>query len=488
MAWDFMSEEVRVLILEDVELDAELIKTQLRREGLQFISRIVETEKEYVKELEEFKPHVILADHSLPQFDGITAMNIAQEIAPSTPFIFVSGKIGEDFAVEMLKEGATDYVLKNNLSKLPHAVKRALKESKEQMEKISAENALKEREEKYRTLFDYFPNYVVVLDLDGRIIEINNAAASLSPYSRENLIGKHFNEFDFIMGNDTHVYQEYFMRFQEDNEIIESFEATLVSQDGKIHTMEILPTTLKKDGQIFAVQVIARDITERKKAENEITASLNEKEMLLGEINSRVRNYMQMISSLLELQSAYMRDEESKSGLALRLYEGLALEDSKNRVKSMLLLHDGFSESDDFVAIDFSHYVKNLIKHIINTYKVDTNRIKVENNVDSIMLDIDAAIPCGLIVNELLTNSVKNAFPKGRNGKVSIEFRIDNQDNYFLNIKDDGIGLPEGLNFENSETMGFKLVNSLVKQLKANVIVSREDGTNFQIIWSAADY
>ena len=483
-----MSEEVRVLILEDVELDAELIKTQLRREGLQFISRIVETEKEYVKELEEFKPHVILADHSLPQFDGITAMNIAQEIAPSTPFIFVSGKIGEDFAVEMLKEGATDYVLKNNLSKLPHAVKRALKESKEQMEKISAENALKEREEKYRTLFDYFPNYVVVLDLDGRIIEINNAAASLSPYSRENLIGKHFNEFDFIMGDDTHVYQEYFMRFQEDNEIIESFEATLVSQDGKIHTMEILPTTLKKDGQIFAVQVIARDITERKKAENEITASLNEKEMLLGEINSRVRNYMQMISSLLELQSAYMRDEESKSGLALRLYEGLALEDSKNRVKSMLLLHDGFSESDDFVAIDFSHYVKNLIKHIINTYKVDTNRIMVENNVDSVMLDIDAAIPCGLIVNELLTNSVKNAFPKGRNGKVSIEFRIDNQDNYFLNIKDDGIGLPEGLNFENSETMGFKLVNSLVKQLKANVIVSREDGTNFQIIWSAADY
>jgi PAS domain S-box-containing protein len=488
MVWDSMVEEVRVLILEDVELDAELIKTQLRREGLQFVSRIVETEKEYVRELQEFKPHVILADHSLPQFDGITAMNIAQEIAPSIPFIFVSGKIGEDFAVEMLKEGATDYVLKNNLSKLPHAVKRALKESKEQMEKIAAENALKEREEKYRTLFDYFPNYVVVLDLDGRIIEINNAAASLSPYSREILIGKHFNEFDFIMGKDTHVYQEYFMRFQEDNEAIESFESTLFSQDGKLHTMEILPTPLKKDGQIFAVQVIARDITERKKAENEINASLNEKEMLLGEINSRVRNYMQMISSLLELQSAYMRDEESKSGLALRLYEGLALEDSKNRVKSMLLLHDGFSESDDFVAIDFSHYVKSLIKHIISAYKVDTKKIKVENEVDSIMLDIDAAIPCGLIVNELLTNAVKNAFPKGRNGKVSIEFRIDNQDNYFLNIQDNGIGLPNGLNFENSETMGFKLVNSLVKQLNGSVIVTRDNGTNFQIMWSASDY
>jgi PAS domain S-box-containing protein len=483
-----MVEEVRVLILEDVELDAELIKTQLRREGLKFVSRIVETEKEYVRELREYKPHVILADHSLPQFDGITAMNIAQEIVPTTPFIFVSGKIGEDFAVEMLKEGATDYVLKNNLSKLPHAVKRALKESKEQMEKIAAENALKEREEKYRILFDYFPNYVVVLDLDGRIIEINNAAASLSPYSREVLIGKHFHEFDFIMGNDTHVYQEYFMRFQEDNEVIEPFESTLISQEGKTHNMEILPTTLKKDGQIFAVQVIAHDITERKKAENEITASLNEKEMLLGEINSRVRNYMQMISSLLELQSAYMKDEVSKSGLALRLYEGMALKDSKNRVKSMLLLHEGFSESDDFAAIDFSQYVKNLIKHIISAYKVDNEKIKVENKVDSIMLDIDAAIPCGLIANELLTNAVKNAFPKGRNGKVSIEFKIDNQDNYFLTIKDDGIGLPNDLNFKNSETMGFKLVNTLVNQLKGSTIFSREGGTNFQIIWSASDY
>jgi PAS domain S-box-containing protein len=486
--WDFMAEEVRILILEDVELDAELIKTQLRREGLQFVSRIVETEKEYVKELQEFKPHVILADHSLPQFDGITAMHIAQEIAPSTPFIFVSGKIGEDFAVEMLKEGATDYVLKNNLSKLPHAVKRALKESKEQIAKIAAENALKEREEKYRILFDYFPNYVVVLDLDGKIIEINNAAASLSPYSREVLIGKHFNEFDFIMGKDTHVYQEYFMRFQEDNEVLETFEATLLSQDGKKHTMEILPTPLKKDDQIFAVQVIARDITERKKAENEITASLNEKEMLLGEINVRVRNYMQMISSLLELQSSYMKDEESKSGLALRLYEGLALKDSKNRVKSMLLLHDGFSESDDFAAIDFNQYVKNLIKHITRAYKVDIEKIKIENKADSIMLDIDAAIPCGLIVNELLTNAVKNAFPKGRSGKVSIEFRIDNDDNYFLSIKDDGIGISNDLNIKNSETMGFKLVNTLVNQLKGSIILSREGGTNFQIIWSASDY
>ncbi len=136
-------EEIRVLILEDVPLDAELIETQLKREGLEFKSKIVYNEEMYRKEIAEFKPSIILADHSLPQFDGITAMNIAREISPNTPFIFVSGKIGEDFAVEMLKEGATDYVLKNNLSKLPHAVTRALEEAKEKMEKLAAEEALK---------------------------------------------------------------------------------------------------------------------------------------------------------------------------------------------------------------------------------------------------------------------------------------------------------------------------------------------------------
>ncbi|MDG3546849.1 PAS domain S-box protein [Methanobacterium formicicum] len=245
-----MAEEIRVLILEDVPLDAELIETQLKREGLQFTSRIVEKEEDYRRELAEFQPSIILADHSLPQFDGITAMNLAREITPNTPFIFVSGKIGEDFAVEMLKEGATDYVLKNNLTKLPHSVKRALKEAKEKLEKFKAQEAIKEREEKYRTLFEYFPNYVVVLGLDGKIIDLNHAAAKFSPLSREDTIGMYFNDLQSITGEDSVYYQELFSRYLNGEEV-GPFESRLISRDGEIRLMEVYPAPLLKNGELL---------------------------------------------------------------------------------------------------------------------------------------------------------------------------------------------------------------------------------------------
>ncbi len=168
-----MDDTIKILVLEDVPLDVELMEAELKREGMNFISRRVETEEEYRKELNDFKPDVILADHSLPHFDGISAMNIAQDISSQTPFIFVSGQMGEEFAVEMLKKGATDYVLKHNLSKLGHSVKRAISEAEEFLEKEKAQEKLAKSEEKYKTLFDLSPDYVVVIDPDGKVLDIN---------------------------------------------------------------------------------------------------------------------------------------------------------------------------------------------------------------------------------------------------------------------------------------------------------------------------
>lgn len=149
-----MDETIKILILEDVPLDVELMEAELKRDGIDFISCRVETEEEYREALNNFGPDVILADHSLPHFDGISAMNITQDISSQTPFIFVSGQMGEEFAVEMLKEGATDYVLKHNLSKLGHSVRRALSEAEEFREKKKAQEKLAKSEEKYKTLFD----------------------------------------------------------------------------------------------------------------------------------------------------------------------------------------------------------------------------------------------------------------------------------------------------------------------------------------------
>lgn len=144
---------IKILIVEDVELDSELTEYELKHANIDYISKRVEEESDFKRELKEFKPDLILADHSLPHFDGVSALKISKNISPDTPFIFVSGKIGEDFAVEMLKKGATDYVLKSNLPKLGHAVQRALKENNEQIELKKAQQALMESENKYRTLF-----------------------------------------------------------------------------------------------------------------------------------------------------------------------------------------------------------------------------------------------------------------------------------------------------------------------------------------------
>ncbi len=200
--------------------------------------------------------------------------------------------------------------------------------------------------------------------------------------------------------------------------------------------------------------------------------------MLLGEINSRVRNFMDIISGLLELQSVYMKDKANRE----------ILKDNKNRVKSMVLIHDGFSLSEDFALIDFSQYTKKLIELINNSYNVDKSRIKVYSKTEGLMLDIDAAIPCGLIVNELLTNAVKHAFPGDKEGEVCVEFGLDNHENNVLIVKDNGVGLSDEINFKESGTMGFQLVNTLVNQLKGSVILSRDKGTTFQVIWSESEY
>jgi Response regulator containing CheY-like receiver, AAA-type ATPase, and DNA-binding domains len=138
-----MAGELKILILEDVEFDAELMEYEIRREGVNFISSRVETEDGFIHALEEFNPDVVLVDHSLPQFDGLTALEILKEKTPDTPLIFVSGKIGDEFAVDVLKKGATDYVFKNNLSKLVPAIERALKECSELLERRKAEEELK---------------------------------------------------------------------------------------------------------------------------------------------------------------------------------------------------------------------------------------------------------------------------------------------------------------------------------------------------------
>lgn len=403
-----MKEELKIIILEDVQYDVELMEYELRREGIKFVSKQVEIEEDFIKWLNTFKPDVILADHSLPKFDGVSALEIAKRISPEVPFIFVSGKIGDEFAVDMLKKGATDYVFKNNLTKLVPAIRRALTERDE--------------------------------------------------------------------------------------------------------------------------------LTELKKSKKELQIALQEKEMLLKEIHHRVKNNLIMISNLLELQSHYINDKTDFN----------FFRESQNRANSMALIHERFYQSTDIKSIDFGDYIRTLATDLFDTYVIDSDQVNLITDVDNILLDIDTAVPLGLILNELLTNSLKYAFPTHSDcgktnekltspaiydcgpvegsstdpptgsyregGKSSIPasygfgssdgtvtsslsviqesvnktptivvmfHKVD--DEFELIVKDNGIGFPKDLDYTKTDTLGLELVNKITKQIDGFIEMNTLEGTEFKI-------
>jgi two-component sensor histidine kinase len=216
---------------------------------------------------------------------------------------------------------------------------------------------------------------------------------------------------------------------------------------------------------------IVHDITERKRAEEQLKTSLKEKEVLLKEIHHRVKNNLQIISSLLKLQSEYIQDEQM-----LRMFR-----ESQNRVKSMALIHEKLYQSKDLVKLDLVEYIRNLAAYLFRSYGVDSYAISLQIEVDNVSLGIDTAIPCGLIINELVSNSLKHAFPASREGEIRIAFRSGRDNQFTLIVSDNGAGLPRDLDFLKTESLGLQLVNMLVHQLEGAIELDRSGGTAFKI-------
>ena len=216
------------------------------------------------------------------------------------------------------------------------------------------------------------------------------------------------------------------------------------------------------------------DITERKRAEEQINASLKEKEVLLKEIHHRVKNNMQIMASLLRLQSEGIKDKH-----LLDLFN-----ESHNRIKSMALIHEDLYSGKDLARIDFDQYTRKLTGRLIKSLGVDPNRIITNVNIDNVFLGVDTAIPCGLIINELFTNSLKYAFPldklKDKKGGIRIDCH-SNSTEHTLVFSDNGVGLPEDIDFHKTDTLGLELVRTLVNQLKGTIELNRNNGTEFKI-------
>ena len=203
----------------------------------------------------------------------------------------------------------------------------------------------------------------------------------------------------------------------------------------------------------------------------ELNKSIEEKEVLLREIHHRVKNNMQVVSSLLLLQTQNIEDEKY-----LNIFN-----DSNNRILSIALIHEKLYESKNFVNIDIKEYITELASNLLDSYG-RTGNVKFEINVENVSLDINNSVPCGLIINELITNSLKHAFPEGRQGIIKITFKSKENNMLQLSISDDGIGIPKDLDIRNTKSLGLHLVTALAEnQLHGEIIILRDRGTEFQI-------
>jgi PAS domain S-box-containing protein len=219
---------------------------------------------------------------------------------------------------------------------------------------------------------------------------------------------------------------------------------------------------------------LRNEISERKRAEEKINVSLQEKVVLLREIHHRVKNNLQVISSLLNLQSGYIEDKKS-----LEIFR-----ESQTRVRSMALIHEKLYQSKDLNKIEFSEYIESLIKDLFKSYNVDSDRIRLNSKLEGIYFEIDTAILCGLIINELVSNSLKHAFPSNKKGEVFIGLNKDAKNKYTLILKDDGIGFPSTVDFRKTESLGLQLVTTLTEQLGGTIELNNNGYTEFKIVFN----
>lgn len=261
-------------------------------------------------------------------------------------------------------------------------------------------------------------------------------------------------------------------------------------EDGQEHTTEIHEDRIGGDfivsvsplydskGNLMGSVHVARDITERKKADNQIKKSLKEKELLLKEIHHRVKNSLQIISSLLDLQKGYVKN----NSIAINV-----LKESQDRVKAMATIYENLYLSKDLTKINFNHYIQSLLQGLFYSHTAKEGQIIPLIEVEDIMLNIETAIPCGLIISELISNSLKHAFPEGKKGNIRIALRPRGNE-YELLISDNGIGIPENIDFKNTNTLGFKLINNLVSQIDGKITLDKSHGTKFKITFRELKY
>lgn len=333
------------------------------------------------------------------------------------------------------------------------------------------ESALQKSEARFRMVVESAPSAMVMIRASGEIEMVNGQAEKVFGYAREELLGRPVEILVPARFRARHPQlRTGFFSDAQSRPMGAGRDLYALRKDGSEFPVEIGLNPIETDEGTMVLSAIV-DISDRKHKEHRIEAALREKEILLGEIHHRVKNNLQVILSLLDLQSSRLKDEE-----ALKM-----LVESQGRIRSMALIHQTLYESKDFARVDFHSFLDFLAPTLVSSYSVDAGRIALNIHADDVSLPINIAIPCGLIVNELITNALKHAFPNDGRGAISIRLERLSDGGVRLSVSDDGIGIPPDLDLDNANTLGLQLVALLSDQIAARLTVQRAKPTMFQL-------
>ena len=344
-------------------------------------------------------------------------------------------------------------------------------------EKVESERKVKDSEANNRATVSAIPDMLFKV----------NKAGCFTDFRLNEDGGELLKEFAFttvLLGK--HLF-EVFKNEKQGKIFLKNIQKAL--RTGKVHTQNfIIPFIIGRTTKRMVYEnrysrvnaseviVIARDVTDKVEFETQLIESVKEKEILLKEVHHRVKNNLQVISSILNLQSSYVEDEKTLE----------IINESQNRIRSMSYIHESLYQTKDFSSIDFHDYITTLVQNLVHSYQLYTGKTNLKLDIDKVELILDQAIPCGLILNELVSNSLKYAYPDGKGGDIDIEIK-EVEGKIKIRVEDFGVGLPEGFKIEESDSLGLGLVDTLVDQIDGELILKTENGTKYLIIFGKQD-
>ncbi len=341
-------------------------------------------------------------------------------------------------------------------------------------QEAKGDQTLRASEERWRALSACSPVGIFTCDVAGWVTYTNPRCREIGDFTLEESLGNGFARVIHSEDRDRSV-SEWFALAKTGQQYADEFR--VVNRQGSVRWVRVRTAPIVSDaGQLIGHTGTVEDITDQKHAKEQITASLREKEVLLKEIHHRVKNNLQIISSLIYLQAQRVEDLKVRQ----------IFEDSQSRISAMALVHENLYRSQNLSRINLSEYIQTLTASLFYTYRIQPGLVQLKVNADdSILVSLDKAIPCGLVLNELMTNALKHGFSEGKTGEIVVTLEQMPSNQIHLIVENNGNQLPDAFDLKRTQSMGLRLIHELVNQLRGHFELDETDKTRFKITFSS---